>query len=166
MKAFRFTLVALQTLRDRAEQQAQEQYAHAVRHRDRALRQREEATRQFEAAWALGRTQLAAGIVQAQWAQVQDYCQKAAAHLRGCDRDVASAQAAANQRLQHLLEARRDREVVDKYYQRQRRSYDRAQQRAEQKTLDDLAGRRAGIHPLPVDFRGRSIEEPGHRPII
>ncbi len=166
MKAFRFTLLALQTLRERAEQQAEEQYARAVRSRDLALRQREEARRQLEAAWAFGRTQLDAGIVQAQWARVQDYCQQAAARLRGCDSALTSAQSAANQRLQHLLEARRDREVVDKYYQKQRRSFDRAQQRAEQKILDDLAGRRAGMGRLPADFRGRSVEEPGQRPII
>jgi flagellar biosynthesis chaperone FliJ len=42
---------------------------------------------------------------------------------------------------QKLIVARQQREVVDRYYQKQRLRYQREFQRQEQKVLDDMANR-------------------------
>jgi flagellar export protein FliJ len=158
VKPFHFTLAALQTLRERAEQRAEEQYGRALRNREQAIRQRDEVQRQLESGWATSQQELEAGVPQAQWAHTQAYCQQTVTRLRTCQVSVESAQAAANQCLQQLLQAQRDREVVDKYYQNQRRSYAHAEQREEQKMLDDLAGRRGRGGERIADQTGRSAQ--------
>ena len=44
--------------------------------------------------------------------------------------------------MQAMLTARQQREIVDKFFNKQKSSHEREQLRNEQKMLDDLAGRR------------------------
>jgi len=142
MKAFRFTLQAVRTLRQRQEQLAMENYAAALRSQQKA----EAALAETQQALARGRHQsrnlLADGAPAAQIVQLQVYCRFLEVRCREREEALKQAGEATRQVWQRWLEARRRREVVDKFYDRQREQYARACQREEQKNLDDLSGRR------------------------
>jgi flagellar export protein FliJ len=142
MKAFRFTLQAVRTLRQRQEQLAMEDYAAALRSQQQAEARLAETQQELASGQHQSRNLLADGAAAAQIVQLQVYCRFL--EVRGRDREEALNQArtATRQVWQRLLEARRRREVVDKFYDRQREQYARAGQREEQKNLDDLSGRR------------------------
>ena len=53
------------------------------------------------------------------------------------------AERRVNVALQAMLVARREREIVDKFFDKQKARHQREQVKAEQKFLDDLAGRRS-----------------------
>ena len=65
MKAFRFTLEAVRTLRQRQEQEAQEQYAQALLARQQALNRLDAVQRELNAGFAELRAQLAKGCAAA-----------------------------------------------------------------------------------------------------
>jgi flagellar export protein FliJ len=143
MKKFRFTLEAVRTLRQRQEQTALEQYAGALRARQKALDALRDTERECEAAWMLRRERTASGAPAAHVAQVQDYCTALESLKKQCAEAVVMAQRVMDHMLENLCRARRAREAVDQFYEWQRERYDREWQREEQKKMDDLAQRRA-----------------------
>jgi len=143
MKKFRFTLEAVRTLRQRQEQVALEQYAGALRARQKALDALRDAERECTAAWTLRSERTASGAPAAHVAQVQEYCAAVESLKKQCNEAVATAQRVMDHMLENLCRARRAREAVDRFYEWQRERYDRELQREEQKKLDDLAQRRA-----------------------
>ncbi len=142
MKRFRFSLQPLLTLRRRREQAALEQYGRAVTARQEAVETLRVARAEWETICRVRTNLLASGAAAGDLAQAQAYCRAMEEAVAACELEVLRAQRVVEQTWQKLLEARRAREVVDKYRQRQRESYDRALQRDEQKTLDDLAQHR------------------------
>ena len=67
-------------------------------------------------------------------------------HMEECRKKAAEAitvsEQKANQAMQAMLLARQEREIVDKFREKQRAIYDRSMTVEEQKLLDELAGRR------------------------
>src|SRR5216683_1523084 len=118
MPSFRFTLQAVRTLRLRQEQAALAHYLRAVQTHERDRDELRRTQFEQEAAWMRLRQGLPAGL-----------------SARQLSLQLMS-QAAQSLRL-----ARQQREVVDKYYDKQKRSHDRRLQLAEQKLMDDLAYR-------------------------
>jgi flagellar export protein FliJ len=128
MKAFRFTLQAVQTVRHRQEQQAMETYVHALLARQKA---QEEMNRLLSAPCAA--TPLA---------QVSQY-ERA---LEGRQAEQALAVALAERRVQNALQAmlaaRQRAKMVGNLRAKQLDRHQRAEWREDQKLLDDLASRR------------------------
>ena len=145
MKPFRFTLEAVRTLRKRQEQEAMEAYAAAVATRQKALEGLREAERECEAAWAMSRERKAGGAPAAHLSQVEDYCRLAEEFKKCCAEMLADAQRKVDAALEKLLAARKAREAVDKFRQRQRNRYNRELVRAEQKILDEIAQQRSPV---------------------
>ncbi len=148
MKTFRFTLQALQILREREHQAALEHYARAVAVCQRALEQLGAREIELEAAWSQLRDRQVANATALVVMQTEAWCQTVAARKRECAMLVARAQEAMKQSLQLLLGARQKKEIVDQFLHHQRQRYDRELQRDEQKMLDELAVCQAG----PVTF--------------
>jgi flagellar export protein FliJ len=152
MKRFRFSLQAPLLVRQRTEQKAREKYANALAARQRALERLSAVHREQSEWWARWRTEMSRGCAAGalvQWAA----CDRTLTEQRQrAETAVSEAETASNQALQEMLLARRDREVVEKHLQRQRDQYGRELGREEQKTMDDLAQRRA----LPVLNSDRS----------
>ena len=144
MKRFRFSLQSVLTLRQRREQTALEDYGRAISARQQAVEALRVARVEWETVCRVRTTLLASNAVAGDLAQAQAYCRAMEETVARCELEVLRAQREVEQCWQKLLEARRAREVVDKYGQRQRESYDRALQREEQKALDEMAQRRLG----------------------
>ncbi|MBI5820959.1 MAG: flagellar export protein FliJ [Verrucomicrobia bacterium] len=142
MKQFRFTLEALQRLRQRQEKHALQQYGEAVAEHQEAVRRLEEVNADCEASWALFREHLMDNAPMAYVAQLQGYCSWLEECKRVSARTVEQAQRVCKQRWFKLLLARQAREAVDKLLVRQRERYDRELMREEQMQLDEMANRR------------------------
>ncbi|MBI5799099.1 MAG: flagellar FliJ family protein [Verrucomicrobia bacterium] len=151
MKAFKFTLEAVRTLRARQEKIALEQYGKSVQTRDQAIaflwKTREELEKIFEQ-----RRQQAGGAVAGSLAQLEKWSKEVAAREKECLQNVQLANMRVETTWQELIAARKDREIVEKYLDRQRESYERSLDREEQKALDELAGRPGAANALTPAF--------------
>jgi flagellar export protein FliJ len=142
MKAFRFTLEAVRTIRQRQENEALEFYARALRARQNALDALDAVHHLIVNDFARMRQLLAGGCAAAQAAQAQNYHRS----LERMREDAATALEQAERRVnaasQAMLTARQQREIVDVYREKQNAAYQRAELREEQKTMDEFASRR------------------------
>lgn len=142
MKRFHFSLQALLTLRQRAEQKALEKYASALLARQRALERADAVRHEQNEWWARRRQELAKGCSAGsldQWCASNHNLNE---QRKAAENGVAQAEVSTNQALQSMLLARRDREAVEKHLHRERERYQRALGQEEQKILDDMANRR------------------------
>jgi flagellar export protein FliJ len=142
MKAFRFTLEAVRTLRQRQEHEALEDYIRALLARQQALSVLEAIDRSIGRDFAQMRQLLAGGCTAAQATAGQNYHfsleqmrDQGAAALGEAERRVNDASKA-------MLAARRQREMVDVYREKQHALHQRLELREEQKIMDEFAIRR------------------------
>ena len=145
MRAFRFSLQALHTLRLRKEHQAMEEYARTLLERARLTEQLQLSERALAAAQWEWQQHLTGGCTAAQMVHYQLHCRDLASRR---DKNAVLAQAAerrAEAALQAMMVARQEREAVDKFFERQRAVYDRALNSSEQKFLDELVQRRPEV---------------------
>ena len=143
MKPFHFTLEAVRTLRQRQEQNAMEHYAQALLVRQQTLDRLAAIERELTAGWQELRGQLAKGCTASRAAQAHDYHRALGIRRDEAVGALGVAERRVNAALQTMLAARQQREIVDKSCEKQKARHLREQFRAEQKRLDDLAGRRA-----------------------
>jgi flagellar export protein FliJ len=147
MKPFHFSLQAVRTLRQRQEQMALERFTAAVRNREKAVNELNSLTQQLHAGWSELKVLLPKGATALQIAQIQAYCDSVTARKKECEISVNAAHRAVDVAWQNLVAAKQQLEVVVKYYENQRRLYERELDREEQKTLDDMANRRTTKAP-------------------
>jgi flagellar export protein FliJ len=142
MKAFRFTLQALLTLRQREERFAMEHYAQAVLSRQQAHEQWADRHRELEAVRLQLQEQLQAGVVAAFAGQAQAFCHSLELRRESARALVVSAEQQVQSALQSMLETRRRREVVETCREKQRVRYARQCQYLEDRHHDEIASRR------------------------
>ncbi len=139
MQSFRFTLQAVRTLRLRQEQAALAHYLRAVQTHERDRDELRRIQCELEAAWVRLRQGLPAGLSARQLSQLHAYSWTVEERRRAGEAAGQLSLQLMSQAAQSLRLARQQREVVDKYYDKQKRSHDRRLQLAEQKLMDDLA---------------------------
>jgi len=143
MKAFRFTLQAVETLRHRQEQQAMESYVHALLQRQHAL-DRLEAVRELIRSNQREINRLfSSPCPAAPFAQAGQYERSLESQQTELALDLALADRRLHNALQAMLSARQRAKMVANLRLKQLARHQRAEWRDEQKTLDDLASRRA-----------------------
>jgi flagellar export protein FliJ len=142
MKAFRFTLEAVRTVRQRQEHETQEQYAQALLARRQALARLEQAQAELEEARQEWRGKLSAGVSAVHASQAHTHRSSIEKRCEECATLLGAAERRVNAAFQAMLTARRQREIVDKVFARQKARHAREMTRLEQKMLDELAGRR------------------------
>ena len=142
MKAFHFTLEAVRTVRQRQEQAAMEHYAQALVAREQAAQRLNAVQEKLNAVGREIRALLAGGCAASRIAQAHDCHRSLQQRLNECVAALGLAECRVNVALKAMLAARRQREIVDKFYEKQKTRHRREQLRGEQKVLDDLAGRR------------------------
>jgi flagellar export protein FliJ len=142
MKAFRFTLEAVRTLRQRQEREALEDYICALLARRKALDALEAVDQSIARDFVEMRQLMAGSCTAVRAAQAQNYHRSleikrdvAAAALALAERRVNEASAA-------MLIARQQREMVDVYREKQHALHQRLEMREEQKIMDEFAIRR------------------------
>jgi flagellar export protein FliJ len=141
MKRFRFTLAALKTRREQREQEATAAYGKALGYERQLQEELTRATGALEAQWSQRQVLLNQGIAAVEMIHNLGYAQRLQKHCQDKEKECAQAQQSVRQQWELLLQARRQREVVDKFLDRQKKHYLFECQREEQKLLDELAGR-------------------------
>lgn len=142
MKAFRFTLEAVETVRQRQEQQAMETYVHVLLVRQQALERVEAARERIRLNQQEMNRLLGGGCTASELAHAGVY--ERALEKQHTDLVVALSQEERRVQaaLQAMLAARRRRKMVGNFRAKQLARHQRAEWREEQKQLDDLASRR------------------------
>lgn len=141
MKPFKKNLAAVATVRQRTENEALQAYAVALMNRVRAMERLRTAEQTLSAAQAEWQRQAAEGCDAEAMARHSAHCSGLSKVRLERTRQLTEAERLADERMQSLLQARQQRQAVDKLHARQRMIYDRAVAREEQKTLDELAHR-------------------------
>jgi flagellar export protein FliJ len=142
MKAFRFTLEAVRTLRQRQEHQALEQYAQALVARQQALGLLEAIEERIGLDFARMRQLLAGGCDAGQAAQAHSYHRSLEKRREDGLAALGLAERRVNATCQAMLAARQRREMVDVYRDKQRAAHQRLEWREEQKIQDEFGLRR------------------------
>jgi flagellar FliJ protein len=143
MKRFKFTLSAVQVWRERQEQVALEHYGEALRREAQAQERLAAVERERETVWTQRRDQIESGSPADQILHLQNYSQALEVRLKEAQVTVSNARRYTQYRLDHLLAARKQREIVDRFRERQFERYQREIEVEERKALDELACLRA-----------------------
>jgi flagellar export protein FliJ len=117
-------------------------YAQSLIARRQAVDGLEAVERELSACWQELRRRMAGGFAAAEAAQAHAYQGSLVQRRDECALALETAERRVNAALQGMLHARRQREIVDKCFDKQKARHRREQARGEQKFLDDLAGRR------------------------
>ena len=142
MKAFRFTLEAVRTLRQRQEQEALESYARALLARQQAMELLADMDHRVGRDYAQMRQLLAGRCTAAQAAQAQNFHSALEKKRDDCLAALGQAERRVNAASQAMLATRQQREMVDVYREKQHAVHQRLELREEQKILDEFAIRR------------------------
>jgi flagellar export protein FliJ len=142
MKAFRFTLEAVQTLRHRQEQQAMEIYVHALLARQQVLDRLEAVQDQIRLNQQEMKRLLAAACAASQLAQASQYERALEKQQAEQILALALAERRVQNTFQAMLAARQRNKMIENLRAGQHARHQRAEWREEQKLLDDLASRR------------------------
>lgn len=142
MKKFRFTLEPLRIIRERKEQEALERYAQALAEQSRATEQLGALSQEMVQAQSEIKQRLAISTPVTQIIQQQFYCTHLSDRIKALRTQITQIEQQVSAAMQAVLAARHEREVVDKFLANQRAAYDRELTLDEQKTIDELAGRR------------------------
>ena len=135
MKAFRFTLEAVRTVRQLQENEALERYARALAARQMARDSLEAIQERIMDDFALMRCAARA-------AQAQNFHHSLEMTRRNGVAVLEQAECRVNAACQTMLAARQQREIVDVYCEKQRAAHLRLELREEQKLMDEFALRR------------------------
>jgi flagellar FliJ protein len=141
MKAFRFRLQVVLTLRQEAEQAAQQLCARAFLGLEQATGRLCGAEAAIAADHQRRRARLAAGLRGAELEQDRLYSALLEERRLQMAREAARAQQQMEEARHKLLLATRQREILERLRDRQRRVYDYQAARAEQKLLDEFSQR-------------------------
>ena len=139
MKAFRFPLQAVLTIRLNQESKAQEAFVRAQTELQQLTARQREIRQAIEEAQGLRRDILKKSANCGNIQRLQQGLTALHGRMRQCEAELQKAQAVLDAKSRDLLEARQKREIVEKLYEKQFAQYQAAATRAEQKVLDDLA---------------------------
>lgn len=143
MKAFRYSLQAVLTLRQRAERAAMENYALTLLTRRQVGEALDAVNRELSAVWLRCSQGMMDGCPAGELMHLHLHRRRLDAERVRREASVAEAERAMGQAFGALLAARQARELVDQHRAAQHAVHAQALNRAEQKFLDDLGGQRA-----------------------
>lgn len=149
MKPFKFTLQAVLTLRERAEQQALHEYSKALRALDVARRRVETAQEELAAVWRQLQEALDRPCRADELRRLQDFCDAVVQRKKDLDIALALARNRADRAFAKYLVAHQARALVEQHFENQKSRHDRERRKHEQKLLDDLA-RRTPVAKSPL----------------
>jgi flagellar export protein FliJ len=139
MKSFRFPLESLRTLRKQKERAAQQRYARSLFACKTAAAQLEKAARELEAGRDLLMRELTRGVPAAKIMNLRTWCMALEIHQHERRAAFNETRRIADLAFQEMAAAMRDREGLDRFYNRARRVHTQEVLREEQKNFDELA---------------------------
>lgn len=141
MKAFRFSLQAILTLRQQREQEAQRQYARKLQAVEAAHRNLTATRRELQHLADEYHLRFHQGAQSQDLRRLDLYRHALNDRLTRFQQELAAARKAAERAWLALVHATQNRQALDQYRQKLRRAYDYTLARDEQRLLDDLAAR-------------------------
>jgi flagellar export protein FliJ len=139
MKPFQFSLQPLRILREQQERAAQQAYAGALRVCEEAAARVQSASAELTACWTTLRDKMSAGVVGLELLRARAWCNVLELRLKERAAALEQARLGVDAAWKAMLQATREREALDRYRDKRRATYERQQQREEQKSLDELA---------------------------
>jgi flagellar export protein FliJ len=148
MKKFQFSLQALQTLRERQEQQALQEYSNALNAWERARDHVEAIQKELAAAWAERQQNALGHCAAGELDRHHAYCQSVERRKHAAEHAMKVARNRASQVFTKLLAARQARAMVDKFFENQKRDHNRECRRHEQHSLDEMVNHQNALRAL------------------
>lgn len=145
MKAFKFSLQALLTLREQQEQTALQAYGKALNAQERAASRLESARLELEEARHYFQNQLLEGCSSDELTQLHDWILNREQRCHDYEVAAEKAREEARQAFAKLLTARHATAVLMKLQEKQKREHQRRQRRREQHAIDEQAGRQNAL---------------------
>lgn len=142
MKAFSFPLESLRTLRKQREQAAQQRYARALLSCDSAAQVLRVADEELNAGHTVLVTELSHGATAARIVSLRTWCKVLEIRRNECVAALDEARRTASEAFQFLTAAAREREALDKFFDKSQRVWQRECLVEEQKMFDELAVQR------------------------
>jgi len=142
MKAFRFPLESLRTLRQQRERTAQQTYARALVLCDGAQRVLQLAEEELKAGHAMLMSELKTGATASRFVNLRTWCTVLELRRTECLVRLAEARRHANEIFQVMTVISREREALDRFHDNKQSLWQRAFQADEQKMFDELAVQR------------------------
>ena len=139
MKPFRFPLESLRTLRKQKERAAQQRYARALFACKAAAAQLEKAVKELDAGRDLLMRELNSGVSAGRIVNLRTWCMALEIHQHERRAAFNETSRVADLALQEMTAAMRDREGLDRFYDKAHRAHEQDVFREEQKNFDELA---------------------------
>jgi flagellar export protein FliJ len=139
MKPFHFPLQPLRAVRQHKEQAARERYAGTLRACEAAAARVQTASIELTTCWTTLCDKLASGVTGDDLLRARAWCNVLELRVKERAALLEEARHAVDAVWQELMLATRDREALDRFHQKRRRTYDRELEREGQKNLDELA---------------------------
>jgi len=154
MKTFRFPLEPLRVLRRQRERLAQQRYARLLSACNTAAAQLEKATGELSRGRELLARELTDGVTAGRIVNLRTWCMALEIHQHERKAAFAEARRVSQLALHEMNAARREREGLDRFYDKARRAHSRDMLREEQKNFDELAVQMAGASLLQSGIAG------------
>lgn len=139
MKSFRFPLEPLRLLRKQKERVAQQRYARSLFACKNAATQLEKAVRELDAGREFLVKELATGAPAARIVNLRTWCLALEIHQHERKAAFNETRRVADLAFQEMAAAIREREGLDRFYNKARRFHTQEVLREEQKTFDEMA---------------------------
>jgi len=148
MKQFIFPLESLRTLRKQREHAAQQRYAKALAACDQAARQLDEMARELTGSWDTLVSELARGVAAQTVMSLRTWC--TVLEIRRNERRAAleEARRLADAAFRDMVSAARERESLDRFFEKSRSAHAHGMQQEEQKNFDEMAVQMSGSNSL------------------
>ena len=139
MKKFRFTLQALLTLQKRKEQIALERFAKVIQRRERIKLELEKLDREWKEYHDRLRVNLTSGISVNEIRQGNEYQEVFEGRFAGLKDDLEKTKLKIMKHNKTLIEAQKQRKILDKYKDKKLRQYEFEQFKSEMKEFDEIS---------------------------
>jgi flagellar export protein FliJ len=148
MKSFRFPLEPLRVLRKQKERAAQQRYARSLLACNAAAAQVEKAAKALDAGRESLTQELNQGVSAAKMMNLRTWCMALEIHHHERKAAFKESRRIADLAFQEMAAAMRDREGLDRFYDKTRQTHAREVLREEQKNFDELAVQLNGANDL------------------
>ena len=148
MKAFRFPLESLRVLRKQKERSAQQRYARSLFACNSAAEKLAKATRELDAGRNVLTQELNGGVSAARIVHLRTWCMALEIHQHERRAAWSETRRIADLAFQEMAAATRDREGLDRFYNKARRIHLQESFREEQKNFDEIAVQVSGSGSL------------------
>ena len=139
MKSFQFPLEPLRVLRKQKERLAQQRYAKAMAKSDAAALKLQEASQELARAYENIVHEISNGLSAAQIMGWRAWCTVLEIRRNEARAGLEESRRATELAFKDMVAAARERESLDRFYEKSRAAYDREALREDQKNLDELA---------------------------